>query len=331
MLTNAYLTNTPQREVVADQLIKPDQLLNLAPAAPILVKSANVIRELQVPFAGDAMLRIMQYFEGEAEIRTGVGRNTAGLDPDILQNQSATANANMVSAMQGRIEQIARVWAQGGMRKLFRGILKCLIAYQDFPRTVQVRGQMQTVDPQQWQGLDELDININTGLGTGNQTQEVGILKAISDDQIAMMPRLGPGNPVVNMQKIVRTKQMMCEAAGINNPESFYGDAKNPDGTPWEPPPPQPPGPSPDAVVLAQTEKEKIASDERKKMMELQERQAEAAAKIASDERIAYRQQDIDLALRLEELGIKKAETLVKAADVDAKRVIADMKSANAA
>lgn len=328
---NLFLSNTPQREVVMDWIVKPDQLINMAPGAPVLVKQPNAIREIAIPFVADKALAMIQYYDAQAEVATGVSRLTAGLDPDALTNQSATANANMVSAQQSRIEMIARVWAQNGMRKLFRGVFRCIRAYQDFARVAQIDGAPQSIDPRAWDGLDDLDVNIDTGLGTGSRERDFALLNGIQADQEKLLAGLGPNNPVVDIRKAVRTLQLKAEAAGIAYPENFFGDATNPDGSPWLPPPPAPPQPTPDTLVLAQTEKEKIASDERKKMMELQERQQEKAAEIASNERIAYRQQDMEFALKLEELGIKKAETMVKAAEVDQKRILADMKEDDAA
>lgn len=326
---NLFLSNTPQREVVMDWIVKPDQLTNMSPGAPVLVKQPGAIREISVPFVADKAMAMMDYYDGRAEMITGAGRNTIGLDTDALTNQSAEAARNLQTNQQMRPEMIARIWAQGGMRKLFRGVFKCIKAYQDFARVEQIDGKPETIDPSLWEGMDDLDVNINTGLGTGNRERDYAMLGGIVAEQKEIIATLGPQNPIVDLQKAVRTLQLKAEAAGIAYPENFFADATNPDGTPWAPPPPPPPQPTPDTLVLAQTEQGKIQSDERKKMMEVQANREEAAAKIASDERIAYRQQDIDLAVKLEELGIKKADTLIKAAEVDAKRIAADMKAAS--
>jgi hypothetical protein len=319
MLDSMYLAITPQREVVMDWIVKPDQLMNMAPGAPVLVKQPNAIREIAIPFVGAAAMQGIAYFEGQAELTTGVGKTTAGLDPDALQNQSATASNNMYSAMQGRVEMIARIWAQGGMRKLFRGVFKCIKAYQDFSRVVQIDGAPQTIDPSMFDGLEDLDVNINTGLGTGNRERDYMMLQGIAATQKEALQLLGPGNPVVDVQKIVRTEQLKCEAAGVNYPENFFGDAVNPDGTPWAPEP-ETPQPSPDATLNAQTllqiETGKQESDERKKI-----------AEIASNERIKMYEIQVNAALKAEELGIDRASVMIDAArvDVDSQKIANDM------
>lgn len=285
MNDNLFLSNTPQREVVMDWVVKPDQLLNLAPGAPVLVKQPGAIRELAIPFVADKALAAMQYYDGQAELTTGVGRAAAGLDPGALANQSATAAANQYSAMLGRIEMIARIWAQGGMRKLFRGVFRCLKAYQDFARVVQIEGEERKVDPRLWDGLDDLDVNINTGLGTGSRERDFAMLGAIEAAQKEILEKLGP-NPIVDFAKLVRTMQLKAEAAGIAYPENFFAD---PGAWTGPPPPaaPAPPRPSPDTLVLADVEHAKIAAKARSDAEELAFKRAQAMAKIASDERIA--------------------------------------------
>lgn len=325
MNDNLFLSNTPQREVVMDWIVKPDQLMNMAPGAPVLVKQPNAIREIAIPFVADKALLAMQYYDGQAELTTGVGRNSAGLDPGALANQSAAAANNQYSAMLGRVEMIARIWAQGGMRKLFRGVFQCVKAYQDFARVVQIDGAPQTIDPSMFDGLEDLDVNINTGLGTGNRERDFAMLTAIGAVQKEALQLLGPGNPVVDVQKIVRTEQLKCEAAGVNYPENFFADAINPDGTPWSPEP-QEPQPTPDTVLNAQTmlqiETQKQESDERKKV-----------AEIASRERIELYKIQVEAALKAEELGIDRARVMVDAAkvDVDAGKIANDMQQAKKA
>lgn len=304
---NLFLSNTPQREVVMDNIVKPDQLMNFAPGAPVLVKAINSIREIQVPFVAGPALEAIKYYDSEAELTSGVSRMSAGLDPEVLQNQSATAAANQQSAMTGRIEATARIWAQGGMRKLFRGVFRCLKNYQDFERIVQIDGATQKVDPRAWEGLDDLDININTGLGTGNRAQEFSLISAVQMDQEKVIAALGPNNPVVTPSMAIKTMQMKAQAGGFSNPEVLFRDP----GENFQIPPPAAPQPSPDALVFAETEKFKaqikVESDERVTL-----------AKMENDRIIALRKAELEYALKERELGIKQADVLVSAAKVDA-------------
>ena len=311
-----YLGLSPQREVVMDLIVKPDQLLNMSPGAPVMVKAPGAIREIKVPDVGADALQGIGYFDSQAEITSGVSRNSAGLDPEVLSNQSATASMNQQSAAMGRVEMIARTWAHGGMRKLFRGVFLCIKAYQDFARVVTIDGAPQTVSPEVFQALDDVDVSVNTGLGTGNRDRDFALLGSIAEMQQAVITQLGPNNPIVGLDKITRTLQLRCEAAGISYPENFFADPKTPDGQPWMPPPPPEPQPSPDTMVLKQVEEAKIASDERKKV-----------AEIASKERIEMYRIQVNAIIEAEKIGVDKASVLVDAAKVDSDRIAADMKA----
>jgi hypothetical protein len=317
---NLFLSNTPQREVVMDWIVKPDQLINMAPGAPVLVKQPGAIREISIPFVADKALAMIQYYDAQAEITTGVGRNTAGLDPDTLSNQSATASNNMMSAQQGRSEMIARIWAQGGMRKLFRGVFRCIRAYQDFARVVQIDGAPESIDPRAWDELDDLDVNINTGLGTGNRERDFALLSGIAAEQKDILARLGPANPIVDLRKATRTLQLKVEAAGISYPENFFGDPVNADGSPWlppqppMPPPPPPPQPSPDTIVLAKVETAKMEARSKYEAAKLALERETAMAEMASRERIAREKNYWDAVIRAEQLGIDKSRLAMEAA-----------------
>lgn len=322
MNDNLFLSNTPQREVVMDWIIKPDQLMNMAPGAPVLVKQPGAIREIAIPFVADKALVAMQYFDGEAEIRTGISRATAGLDADALQNQSATSASLQYSAMQGRLEMVARIWAQGGMRKLFRAVLKCIITYQDFARAVQIDGSPVQVNPQEWKGLEDLEVNINTGLGTGNRDRDLAMLQSVGTSQREAYTMLGPDNPVVSLKQIVRTEQLKAESAGINYPEKFFADPGD-----WKPQP-QPPQPSPDTIVLAQVEQKKIDANTATDQAKMEFEREKAIAQIASTERTNREKNYWDALIKQEELGLQRSSLVIEAAKVDAAMIAKDFAQA---
>jgi hypothetical protein len=317
---NLYLANTPQREVVAKWILKPEQLMNMSVGAPVFVEQPGAIREIAVPFVADKALLLIDHYDGQAEMTSGTSRASAGLDPQTLQNQSATAFAGQLSATQGRIEMMARIWAQGGMRKLFRGVFKCIKAYQDFARIIQIDGQPKTIDPSIWKDLDDLDVNVNTGLGTGNRDRDFALLTQIAADQKEVMGTVGPNNPIVDPSKLVRTLQLKCEAAGISYPETFFGDAKNPDGSPWFPQP-APPQPSPDTMVTAQSlieaEKVKAMASLQKAREDRESNERIQLATIASKERVDVYKAQLDALLTGEKLGVDTAKIMVEAKRLD--------------
>jgi hypothetical protein len=321
MLDNLYLSNTPQREVVQDLIVKPDQLMNMAPGAPILVKAPGAIREISVPFTAQAALTALQYFDAVAETRSGVSKQGAGLEPNTLSNQSATAAQLAYAASLGKLEMIARIWAHGGMRKLFRGVLNILIRYQDFERLVRLDGRAQAIDPRAWAAFSDMDAVVNTGLGTGARERDMAFLNMVLQEQKQIMQSMGPMNPVVGVQQYVAALHKAAEAAGVANPQLFFRDPGNwAPPPPPAPPPPMPPQPSPDAALLAQVEQQKIQQKNAESVAELQSRERIELQKIASNERIAMAQVKAeqqatatDAQLRAEKLTVDRDVGLVQA------------------
>ncbi len=292
MLDNLYLSNTPQREVVQDLIVKPDQLMNMAPGAPILVKAAGAIREISVPFTAQAALTALQYFDAVAEARTGVSKQGAGLEPNTLSNQSATSAQLAYAASLGKLEMVARIWAHGGMRKLFRGILNILVRYQDFQRLVRMDGRGQAIDPRAWAAFSDMDAVVNTGLGTGARERDMAFLNMVITEQKQIMQTMGPMNPIVGPKQYVTALHKAAEAAGIANPQTFFRDPG--DWTPQPPPPPPrpqgPPMPSPDSSLMANVERQKLQQKNAESAAQMQSQERIALQQIASSERIAMAQ-----------------------------------------
>lgn len=276
-LNNLYLTNAPQREVVADNILSPNQLSDFSPGASIMVKAAGSVNALPLPFSAAGALDAIVYFDSKAADRSGVSRTSAGLDPEALQNQSATAANLAWNASMGRLEMIARIWADTGMRRLGEAILRTIITFQDYERAVILDGKPQTVDPRQWAQFSDMEVNVSTGLGTGHRDRDMMFLQNLLAMQKEMFATMGPGNKVVEFPDIVNTLQRIAESGGIADPESMFHSV--PPGYTPNIPPPQP---SPDAKLKAET-------DAQTKMASEQTKQAEITAK----SQLTLREQDI--------------------------------------
>lgn len=245
LLDNLYLSNSPQREVVTENIEDIDQLMNMAPGALVGVTELGSVNPLVVPFTAEASFGALGYFNTKAEDRTGVSKNSMGLNPDALQNQSATAAAIAKTASHGKIEMYARIWAQGGMKALLLGIFNILKRYQAFPRTIRVGNESRVVDPREWRNVEIDDVVINTGLGTGTNERDMAMLSMIGAQQEKVLTTMGPNNPLVTMGQWLNTQRKIIEASGMTDASQFWKDL------PLDyVPPPQPPQPDPAQVAL---------------------------------------------------------------------------------
>ena len=252
MLDSLSLAIHPRVGVVEGQ-VNMDDVLNTEVGGVIRQRAPGMVQPFSVPFVGQAAFPMLGYLDEVRETRTGMSKAAMGLDAGALQSTTRAAVAATVSAAQQHLELIARIFAETGMRALFKGILKLVTENQDRPRVVRLRNQWVPIDPRGWQA--EMDVEINVALGGGTEEQRVATLTAISQKQEQILQTLGPQNPLVTPVQYYNTLTKLVEASGFKNAADFF---TNPAMVQQPPPPPPPPDP---AQILAQVETQKIQAD----------------------------------------------------------------------
>jgi hypothetical protein len=229
MLDNLYWVNNPMTTAEESSVTNPDTLRSPRFGATVFFKKGAVPpAPLAVPFIGDKALLGLQHFDQVREMRTGVSRSTMALDPEALQNQTATAANNTKDAAYSQIELIARNQAELGWKRVFQQILKLIVKHQDRPRTIRLRDTWVEMDPRSWNA--NMDATINIGLGTGSRDRDMAMLNTILNVQLTMTDRLAQGGfsaqALEMVPKINMTAIKLAESAGIKNPDQFYLDIK---------------------------------------------------------------------------------------------------------
>jgi hypothetical protein len=313
-MDNIYLTNSPQQEVVVQQLLGEDAgipyVQNKSPGGLIPVKALGAVQSVAIPFMAGESLALMQYWDMQAENRTGSGRNSLGLDPEVLQNQSATAAKLQDSAAKLKMETIARNWASGGFRKLGRGILRIAKRHQNFARIVKMNGSMRQVDPRAWAELEDWDVTVNTGLGTGNRERDLQMGTLVLGKMEEILQKLGMNNPIVSLPMYSQALVKMVETIGFENGEQYF----KPIPADWQPPP-QEEKEDPEMVKIKgqlaiQAQQAQFDREQKREDAQLQAILEQQSAKNKADiERI---QAEADIATKervaMIELGLKRAE-----------------------
>lgn len=223
-MDNIYLTNAPQQEVLVGNIVgqRIEYVQNKSPGGIIPVTALGSVNNISIPFMAKESLGLMQYWDMQAENRTGAGRNAMGLEPDRLQNQSATSAMLQDSAAKLKMETIARIWATGGFRKLGRAILRIMKRRMDFARVVELNGQAAQIDPKQWAELEDWDVTVNTGMGTGDRTKNVQALGLIIAKMEETIMRLGPNNPICSLPMLSQAYNDLAELLGEQNPDKYF-------------------------------------------------------------------------------------------------------------
>jgi hypothetical protein len=221
MLDNLYLTNNARVTAVEGQ-VNLDDLLTSTAGGVVRVKNNQAVTQLNVQNTAGQSFPMMEYLDGVQAKRTGVSDLQQGLDANVLQNTTATAVAAMMQQSAGKLELMARIFAETGVKSLFRGILHLLCKYQNQAKTIRMRGKWVSYDPREWSDL--YDVSINVGLGNGNRQEQIAMLQMIMSKQEEIIGKYGANNPLVTVTQYRSTLGRMIEMAGFKDTTSFIND-----------------------------------------------------------------------------------------------------------
>jgi len=219
VLDNVALTNNPRMEVLED-MVNMDDVLNNEIGAIVRSRQIGSVAPMITPFIGGATLPALQYLDETVEVKTGVSRASLGLDPDMLQNTTATAAKIAQSGVQGQIEVIARNLAETGLRRLFKLMLKLTVKNSPEQTMMRMQGQFVPVDPRAWNTA--MDVCINVGLGTGQEDIKLATLNQTMQTQMMIYQQYGAGNGLVSLTQIRNTLADMLALGGYHNAERYF-------------------------------------------------------------------------------------------------------------
>jgi len=262
LMDNAYNQNFGRYAVLEGQA-NLDDLLTQRPGGVVRVKSPNAIMPLATPPLEPYSFQMLGYLDEVRESRTGVNKNTQGINADALTSHTtATAvNAVMTNA-QSRVELIARQFAETGVKELMRCIYELLLKNQDKERVVMLRNEWVPVRPDMWN--DKMDCTVSVALGNGSKDQQMMHLsRMLSFAGEAMKGGLS----IVTEQNMYNLGAALVKAMGYQNVNDYL----------TQPTPPQPQQPGPEEqlaqmeVQLKQKELEIKAADVQVKMQKIQQ------------------------------------------------------------
>lgn len=308
ILDNMYMTNSPRMQVVEGQ-VNLDDLLTVTANGIVRTKNIGAIQALTVPPTASQSFPLLDYLDGVQAKRTGISDLQQGLDPNVLQNATATAVATMQNASNGKIELIARIFAETGVKDLFSKVLQLLCKYQDKARIVRLRGKYVSIDPREW--TNGFDMTINVGLGTGNKQEQMAMLAMVMAKQEEILKTAGIQNPLVSVTNYRQTLGRFIEAAGFKDSNEFFKEI-TPETEQQLAQQQQQPQPNPQVEAYTAQVQAQIAADQAKTQSEIQ------IAEIKAQNQMKLKQQEFefDMALKQKEFEF---EAQLKAMQLGAK------------
>lgn len=288
-LDSLYLSTSPRTLVAEDAMTVDtiDDLLTVRPGGLIRYKG-TAPQPLQQQDTSALAFQGMEMMAAERESRTGVTRQSQGLNPDTM-NKTATG-MGMLMAQSQQIElYVTRNFVEFIVASMFakRYRLMCKFGH---PFRMKIEGKYRTVDPRKWPA--EINMEINVGLGTGNKDQKLAYRTQLFQIQQGVVQN---GGRIVSEEQVYQNLRGFVEDTGLGSPSDYV---LNPADLG-----PAPERPDPETVKAqadAQTQQAKDQQAHALAMSRLQLQQAEADA---SNE-LKARQQEFDLAAAREKQAL---------------------------
>ena len=210
------------RMAVTEGMVNIDDAMSTEVGSIIRQRANGAVQMLSMPFVGQQAFPVLKYMDELKEARTGISKASAGLDAGALQSSTAAAVNATVSAAQQHIELIARIFAETGMKQLYKIVLHLLTTHQDAPRMVRLTNDFVPIDPRTWNS--NMDVSVRVALGRGTDTERMLMLKQIGEMQKEAMQTMGAVNPLTDMNKLANTLKAMTELAGFKDTSQFWSD-----------------------------------------------------------------------------------------------------------
>jgi hypothetical protein len=221
ILDNMYLTNNARVLAVEGQ-VNYDDLLTSTAGGVIRVKNPAAVAQLNVTSSAGQSFPMLEYLDQVQAKRTGVSDMNQGLDANVLQNATATAVATMSNAANGKLELMARIFAETGVKSLFQSIFRLLCKYQVNSRTLMINKKPMVFNPREWS--EQYSISINVGLGTGSRAEQLATMQMILGKQEQIIQGYGLSNPLVNLKQYRDTLAKFIHMAGFKDASGFLQD-----------------------------------------------------------------------------------------------------------
>tara|TARA_R100001443_G_scaffold8521_1_gene17872 strand:+ start:2773 stop:4818 length:2046 start_codon:yes stop_codon:yes gene_type:complete len=293
LLDNMYLTNNARYAVLAGQ-VELDDLLSSKPGGIVRMRAPGAVTALPTPQIQSYAFQMVQYLDGIREERSGVSKMTQGLNPDVLTSHvtSGAISAATESAMQ-RIELIARIFAETGIKDLFRNIYSLVQRYEDRQKIAYLNGKFVPIDVSRWK--EKLNCTVNVGIGSGSQQSKTQTMGSIMQIIQGLIQNGGMGS-IVTPQNIYNAVSEFIAQSGYKNSDQFISN-----------PAMMPPQPPPEPTLDEKVAQQKAQVELQKLQLQAQELQIDTELK-AQELKLKQEEAAVNLALKQQELQIKKSQ-----------------------
>jgi hypothetical protein len=223
------LANQP-RFAISDKVNLEDMLVS-RPGGVVRTTgdpAGNILPLMAAP-PSPITFNLIELLNSNREKRTGVTSYNQGLEADSL-NKTKGGMQMIMNAAQERLLNVARLFAETGVKDLFMMVHRLVRTNYTKPDIVRLRNEWVEVDPRQWK--TRTDMVITVGLGTGNKDQQLQHLMTMLGVQQQAL-QIGIATP----KNIYHSCIKLAQNAGFKDAEEFFTDPSTQEQKPPQPDP----------------------------------------------------------------------------------------------
>ena len=215
IIVNIALNNDPKM-FINEQLVNIDDILNDAAFIRVEGAPSQAMQPIPIQPLAPWTFNFLEYWETVGENRTGITRYTQGLDAKAL-NKTATGIQLIMNAANQRLELIARIFAETGIKELFEFLVELNQRFIDQETVIRLTNEPLIIRPDDIRG--QFDLVINAGVGAGVKETTLQHLQLL----IGLYPQLlqiGIATP----KNVYNAIKKLIETLGFKNTDDFITD-----------------------------------------------------------------------------------------------------------
>ena len=213
IIYNVATNNDKQAVVNVDAMIDPSEFIDGRKMVRVNGNPQDVIKWAPIEPLQPQVFQFIEYMNTVKENRTGITRYNQGLDANSL-NKTATGITQIMNASSQRLELIARMFAETGVKELFRHMIKMNQMFITEQTFIRVTDERKPIIPDDLEG--SIDITVNVGVVAGSKQQQAQSMQLL----LSMYPQLLQAG-VADLSHVAEAFGRLVEALGYKDVSNF--------------------------------------------------------------------------------------------------------------
>ena len=213
IIYNIAVNNNKQAFVNVDVMIDPSEFIDGKKAVRVNGDPRQAVMYTPIEQLQPQVFQFLEYMNTMKENRTGITRYNQGMDANSL-NKTATGITQIMNASNQRLELIARIFAETGIKQLFRHMIKMNQMYITEQTFIRITDKPKPIFPEDLEGT--IDIVVNVGVVAGSKQQQAQSMQLL----LGMYPQLLQAG-LATPEHVSYAFGRLVEALGYKNVSDF--------------------------------------------------------------------------------------------------------------